>query len=324
MKKNIVVLVGGGGTEHEISLLSADYIESQIDRESFNVHRVLIDKKQKWTYQGLPINFTFDGELTMGNEKFKVDAAIPCIHGPPGETGEVQAFLELLKIPFLGCRSEASILSFNKLATKLLLENAGIKTAPFVQLQKEDGLSKLEAFFSEHQDIYLKATNQGSSVGCYHITDKGQISANLEEAFTYSPYVIAEKTIVGRELEVAVFEYQNKWTATIPGEIDCPSEFYSYEEKYSEKSETKTLVEAPNVSPENQNKMKEMALAAVETLKLRHLARIDFFLADDGEIYINEINTFPGHTKISMFPMMMENSGVKYFDYLNSTLNSLT
>ncbi len=324
MKKNIVVLVGGGGTEHEISLLSADYIESQIDREFFNVHRVLIDKKQKWTYQGLPINFTFDGELTMGNEKFKVDAAIPCIHGPPGETGEVQAFLELLKIPFLGCRSEASILSFNKLATKLLLENAGIKTAPFVQLQKEGGLSKLEAFFSEHQDIYLKATNQGSSVGCYHITDKGQISDNLKEAFTYSPYVIAEKTIVGRELEVAVFEYQNKWIATIPGEIDCPSEFYSYEEKYSENSKTKTLVEAPNVSPENQNKMKEMALAAVETLKLRHLARIDFFLADDGEIYINEINTFPGHTKISMFPMMMENSGVKYFDYLNGTLNSLT
>lgn len=324
MKKNIVVLVGGGGTEHEISLLSADYIESQIDREVFNVHRVLIDKSQKWTYQGLPINFTFDGELTMGSEKFKVDAAIPCIHGPPGETGEVQAFLELLNIPFLGCKSEASILSFNKLATKLLLENAGIKTAPFVQLQKEDGQKKLELFFKEHKDIYLKATNQGSSVGCYHITDEKEISSRLKEAFSYSPYVIAEKTINGRELEVAVFEYNKKWTATIPGEIDCPSEFYSYEEKYSENSETKTLVEAPNISAENQAKMKEMALAAVETLKLRHLARIDFFLADDGEIYINEINTFPGHTKISMFPMMMENSGVKYFDYLNHTLNSLT
>ncbi|MAZ48887.1 MAG: D-alanine--D-alanine ligase [Halobacteriovoraceae bacterium] len=321
MKKNIVLIKGGGGTEHDISLISAEYIASKIDRDKFNLHEVLIDKKGKWTSQGLPIDFSLNGEMISGSEKFKVDGAIPCIHGPPGETGEIQSYLNMNKIPYIGCGPEASTLCFNKLATKLILENAGIKTAPFIQVRKNENEQALTDFFKKHQDIFLKATNQGSSVGCYHITKLEELTFHLKEAFSLSPYVIAEKTIKGRELELAVYQDESGWHATLPGEIYCPNEFYTYEEKYSQNSQTKTLVVAPEISEQTSTKMKQIALEIVEVIKLRHLARIDFFLSEDGEVYINEINTFPGHTPISMFPMMMENAGLKYFNFLNYHLS---
>lgn len=323
MKKNIVLIKGGGGTEHDISLISAKFIASQVDQNQFNLHEVLIDKNGKWTSQGLPIDFNLNGAMTSGSESFHVDGVIPCIHGPPGETGEIQSYLKMNGIPFIGCGPEASMLCFNKLATKLILENAGVKTAPFVQITKETDSDVLLSFFKEHRDIFLKATNQGSSVGCYHITDEHNLKDSLKEAFSFSPFVIAEKTIIGRELEIAVYQSPSGWRATLPGEISCPSEFYTYEEKYSDESQTKTHVVAPDISDKISEEMEKIALKSVEILKLRHMARIDFFLSDQNEIFVNEVNTFPGHTSISMFPTMMENDGLKYFDFINYHLSKL-
>lgn len=323
MKKNILVVVGGDGTEHDISLISADYIESKIDTDQFNIHRVLIDKNGKWTAQGLPVNLNLNGKLDYGNESFKIDAAIPCIHGPPGESGEIQSLFKMADIPFLGCGPETSMICFNKLATKLFLESARIPTSPFINLPEENFEQSLSEFMTKHPEVYIKATNQGSSVGCYFSSNKEEALKLAKKAFQYSPYVIVEKSIKGRELEVAVFEYQNQWTFTRPGEIDCPNDFYTYEEKYAKDSKTKTLVEAPNLSDEQIAKIQSYAKSAQELIQIKDLARIDFFLADDGEILINEINTFPGHTPISMFPSMMENAGVLYSDYINYQLNKL-
>ena len=324
--KNVLVAKGGGSSEHEISLISAKYIESQINKNDFRILPVEIDKNFNWTYEGKPCLLTFDKILKTADEDFPIDLAIPIFHGYPGETGDIQSFFEILKLPYFGCKSEASVLCFNKLATKLWLEMAGLNTTPFLPINSTESseINKAYEFLKQHKVVYTKATNQGSSVGCYRCENDEELKKAIEEAFTHSPFVILEKEMLGRELEVSAFEYNKKVHITPPGEIECPDKFYSYEEKYSQESHTKTHVLAPNISEDIQTEIVRQAKIAFDSLKLRHLSRIDFFLTNEGEVVINEINTFPGHTQISMFPMMMENYGVKYSDYLNQTLHSLS
>lgn len=323
--KNILLLKGGAGAEHDVSLVSAQYIASQIDTKKFNIIDVIIEKNFKWfssnksCYLGENQNLIFPNS----NESLKIDAAIPCIHGQPGETGEIQSYLSLKNIPFLGCQSEASVLCFNKLATKLWLESVGLKTTPFLNIHKDVESSTVAEFFDQHKSVYIKATNQGSSVGCYPCNDKKDLHKLVNKAFEFSPFVIIEKTISGRELEVAAFEHEDKLYFSKPGEIVCPDDFYSYEEKYSKNSTTQTYVEAINLQTETIKEIQRQAKIAFQSLKLRHLSRIDFFLTDENEVYINEINTFPGHTSISMFPLMLENMGISYFNFLNGHLEKL-
>ncbi len=324
--KNILLIKGGGSTEHEISLISAQYIKDQINSNEFHVVDVEIDKNFTWRHQGEICQLNFDRTLQTTHKKIKIDIAIPCIHGFPGETGDIQSFFELIKLPYLGCNPETNTLCFNKLATKVWLEKVGVPTSPFMQLHnaKDESLQTAETFLKEHHVVYVKATNQGSSVGCYRCQTTQELKQACKEAFEYSPFVIIEKEIKGREVEVSAFEYENKLHITLPGEIECPSQFYSYEEKYNKNSETKTHVEAPNLNQEVLQKINKYAFRACQSLKVRHLSRLDFFVTESDEVILNEINTFPGHTKISMFPMMMENYGVKYSDFINSNLKSLT
>jgi len=322
--KNVLLLKGGGSTEHEVSLMSANYIEEQIDKSKFNVFPVEIDKEFTWKLAGQSCEVTFNKKLKTKDTEVDIDVVIPCLHGYPGETGEIAAFFQLLKIPYLGCNAETSTICFNKLLTKLSLELSGVATTPYLQVHGPDDITPAQKFLADNGVVYVKATNQGSSVGCYKVSTEAELKHAIKDAFNFSPFVIIEKGLVGRELEVAVFEYENKWHITKPGEIICPGDFYSYEEKYSQTSHTKTIVEAGGISSEIHTRIKDQADKAISCLKLRHLSRIDFFLTEDGQLYLNEPNTFPGHTEISMFPTMMENYGVKYSDFLNSLLDSLS
>ena len=321
--KNILLIMGGGSSEHDISLISAEYIKAQVDISKFNLLIVEIDKEFKWRHNGSPCELTFNRILKSSDTEIEIHAAIPCIHGYPGETGDIQSFFELIELPFFGCNSETSVLCFNKLMTKLMLEVHGLKTAPFMQVNTLADLIKAQAFFNQHKSIYVKATNQGSSVGCYRVDNSDELEATIKEAFNFSPYVILEKEIIGRELEVSAFEYDGIVHTTKPGEIDCPNEFYTYEAKYDQNSQTKTIVEAQDIDKESLDEIHRQAATAFSALKLRHSSRIDFFLTDSGEVLINEVNTFPGHTNISMFPMMMENYGVKYSEFINQHLSTL-
>lgn len=324
MKKNVLLICGGGGTEHDISLRSAKFfVEKLSSIPELVVHFVEIGKDNiRRDKDGNPCELRKDGYLVIGERSIKLDYAIPCIHGPPGETGHIQAVFEMMGLPFLGCNHEASILCFNKISTKLWLAALNIPVTPYVFLSEfnEEGIEQTMKFFDEHKDIFIKASEQGSSVGCYHVTDKAKIKEALKMAFDYSPFVLVEKTIKGRELEIATFQHQGKIQTTNPGEISCPEQFYTYEEKYSSVSKTQTLVEAPGLSETIKKEMRTYALKAFSGLKLKDLARIDFFLDKDGHIYLNEINTFPGHTSISLFPMMMEHSGLKYQDYIKERI----
>ncbi len=321
--KNILLLQGGGSTEHEISLISAKYIESKVDQSKFKVYKVEISKNFEWLHEGVKCELNHNRELILKDQKLSIHALIPCLHGYPGETGDIQSYCQLINLPYLGCNSETSVLCFNKLVTKLMLESAGVKTTPFIQVSKNES-DLANNFLSEHKSIFVKATNQGSSVGCYLVNDKQELKEKIAEAFKFSPYVILEKNISGRELEVAAYEYKGNTYITPPGEIRCPNHFYSYEEKYSKTSHTQTDILAKDIDQTIVDEINRQSKIAWSALKLRHMARIDFFLSSDGEIFINEVNTFPGHTSISMFPSMMERDGVSYSDFINDILINIS
>lgn len=326
MKKNLLLIFGGGGSEHDISIVSSKYLKSSINTEDFNIIEVEITKNDGWKSNNKKSNLDFDGYLNIeGKEKVKIDFVVPCIHGFPGETGDLQSYLELIKLPYLGCNSESSKICFNKALTKLWLDKVGIATTPFIILSdnSKDSLLQIRDFYNEHGSLFVKASNQGSSVGCYPLTDLNKLEDIIQEAFSLSDFVIVEKNITGRELEVSTFEYKNQIHASKPGEIICPSKFYSFEEKYNNSSHTETAIEAKNLTDEQVIKIQTMAKNAFQCLKLSDLSRIDFFLTQEGEIFINEINTFPGLTPISMFPKMMENYGVKFKDYLSERFSQL-
>lgn len=315
MKKNILLLCGGGGTEHEVSLVSSKYIEKNLnDIGLYNVIKVEIGKDKVFrilnndgTY-GEIVEMNFKRQL-VGASTIDIHIVVPCIHGPPGETGEIQTFFELIGLPYVGCGPEASLISFNKVSSKLWYNALDIPNTPFEFLSSMEDKKRAHDLFDRYGKVFVKAASQGSSVGCYQIFKKEELDNALVSAFSYSSYVLVEKMVNARELEISTYEYDGTIFTTVPGEINCPSKFYSYEEKYNPNSKTTTEIVAPNLPSSAVEQMRTYALKAFTHLKLRHLSRIDFFYTDEGEIFLNEINTFPGMTPISMFPKMMENNG---------------
>jgi len=305
--KHILLLCGGNGTEHKVSLVSAKYVEETL--------RSLSD------YQVTSMELKGDYDLSKILQQQNPDLIVPCIHGPPGETGDIQSLLEILRYKYIGCAAEASRICFNKVTSKLWFNALDIPNTPFIFLSENTAESKQKAlrFYQQQKGkVFIKASSQGSSVGCYmpSESDEKDYLNKIEEAFKHSPFVLVEEKVDARELEISVYEHQGKIMTTVPGEIICPGKFYSYEEKYSAKSQTSTELVAPGLTSAQINLMRQYAERAFVHLKLRHLSRVDFFLTRAGIIYLNEINTFPGMTPISMFPKMMENNGHKFKDFL--------
>lgn len=326
MKKNILIICGGGGEEHDISLTSANYLLQKLrGTQDLNVLDMEITKSGKRLNQaGEELELRRAGELVWkeSGKTETIDFFIPCIHGPPGENGMIQGLFEMMGVPYLGCGPEASQICFNKATTKLWLEALAIPNTPwtFLDSLSRANLDKAFDFFDQYKDVFIKAASQGSSIGCYHITDKAKLQEKLKEAFDFGAYVLMEKTMQGRELEVAVFETPQGTKVSAPGEIVCPSQFYSFEEKYAHHSDTQTHPKAQNLSANQVHKIQELALKAFQALKLKHLARVDFFLSSDGQIYLNEINTFPGMTPISLFPAMLEAYGLSIQTFLTDII----
>ncbi len=321
---NVLLLCGGGGSEHDISLISAEHIYNSLKNiEDFQVFQIEICKDgQRKDQNGDLCELRKSGEIFYpeSNKTVYLHFAIPCIHGPPGESGEIQGIFEMMGLPYLGTRGEASILCFNKLSTKLYFDALNIPNTPYLFLWDENQTELAFETLKDWGTVFVKATNQGSSIGCYKVTNKDQLAKVLPHAFELSPYVLLEKAVSARELEVSAYESNGQLVVTGPGEILCPDGFYTYEEKYNNESHTDTAVTAQGLSPEQVDQIKSMASKAFKALKLRDLSRIDFFLCEDGTIYLNEINTFPGMTPISMFPKMMENRGDSFKDWLNEII----
>lgn len=324
---NTLLICGGGGSEHEVSLRTADFIERHLQAcDDIDLMRVEMDGHGRLRDgDGNTWRLGQDRHLRSERGEREIHYVVPAIHGYPGETGDLQSMLELYGIPYFGCGPEASKTCFNKITTKLWLSALGIDNTPYQFLcsNESEETAKASMALEEWGEIFIKASNQGSSVGCYKVSSADELPAALEQAFELSPYVLVEKCLRVRELEVAAYTYDGMLVITPPGEVCAPSDtFYSYEEKYQEDSRAVTHVEAKGLSEAQLGWIHEASRKAFGGLQLRDLSRIDFFLTDDGEIYLNEVNTFPGMTSISMFPKMMENAGHDFGAYLSGRIRA--
>ncbi|MCX2831588.1 D-alanine--D-alanine ligase [Microbulbifer thermotolerans] len=325
---NTLLICGGGGSEHQVSLRTADFIERQLcELEEVALERVEMDGNGRLTDRHGQVR-RLDQDRTLRDENggaWEVHYVIPAIHGYPGETGDLQSLLDLFGIPYYGCGPEASKICFNKVTTKLWLSALGIDNTPYQYLssREPEELAKASMALEEWGQVFVKASNQGSSVGCYKVSSTQELDRALEQAFALSPYVLVEKCLKVRELEVAVYPYEGKLVITPPGEVCAPAgSFYSYEEKYSDASRAVTHVEAPGLSEAQVSWIHEAARRAFIGLQLKDLSRIDFFLTESGEIYLNEVNTFPGMTSISMFPKMMAHAGHDFRRYMANLIRA--
>ncbi len=314
-KPEILLLYGGDGTEHKISAMSAKFLEETFCK---------LDIK----FNTLELTGNYYHSLTkhLKDNLNNISFIIPCIHGTPGETGEIQPVFELAGIPYLGSGGSESQICFNKVSSKLYFNQLDIPNTPFIFINNtnESELKKATIFFNQFGEVFVKASSQGSSIGCFKVTKESDLKTSINKALKLSPYVLIEKNIIGRELEVAVFEYKGDVKATYPGEIIPPSNnFYSFEEKYNvSRSTTTTNIKAPNLPENISNEIINYAIKAFKYLHLKDLSRIDFFLTNNNEIYLNEINTFPGMTPISMFPQMLEASNIYFKDFIKDRYTS--
>jgi len=323
----VLLLCGGGGSEHEISLLSANFLADQLaSLNQIAVTRVeMLTDHWKLADDGSRCRLDLDGQIQFddGRDGVKIDFVVPCIHGFPGETGDIQSFLELIGLPYLGCGSEASKLCFNKISTKLWLSALGIPNTPFVFFCRDDSDAHQQAreALARWGRVFVKAASQGSSVGCYCVSDEAALDKAIHAAFGYSEQVLVEQAVTPRELEVAVYCYEGELIVTDPGEIVCPeNSFYSYEEKYSAASHSSTRLEAEGLTEAQKQTIRNHARKAFVQMQLSDLARVDFFLTRDGQILLNEINTFPGMTPISMFPKLLAHQGHDFSRFLEALI----
>lgn len=331
LKTNILLVCGGGSAEHEVSLVSAAYLQEQLQKQpDFNIIRVEIDADNAgWLLDnGSQVTFDIHSKgLQTDKGLLPVDYIVPCIHGFPGETGDLQSMFELADIPYLGCGPEASRNSFNKITSKLWYDALGIPNTPYLFLSDNspESVARGEEAFEQWGKVFVKAASQGSSVGCYSVTEKQQVAEAIRSAFMFSDQVLVEKSVEPRELEVAAYEFAGELFISKPGEVISPEDgFYSYDEKYSTDSHSVTEIEAKGLSEKQISDIKVYSYKVFKQMQLKDLARVDFFLTKDDEIYLNEVNTFPGMTPISMFPKMLENNGHRFSEFLTAAIRQAT
>ncbi|WP_413113543.1 D-alanine--D-alanine ligase [Thaumasiovibrio sp. DFM-14] len=321
--KRVLLLCGGGGSEHDVSLVSAKFIRSQLSLIShFDVIQVLMTDDGWLTEDGHSCQLGWNKVLLVGDTHLEIDVVVPCIHGFPGETGDLQSMLEMMGLPYIGCNSESSKNCFNKITTKLWFDALEIPNTPYLFLSENNlqALKEATAALEKWGSVFVKAACQGSSIGCYKATDEASLTLALNEAFQYSDQVLIEKALKPRELEIAAYEIDGEVVVTPPGEVFSPDDtFYTYDEKYSTESHSSTTLNA-DISEAQRDEMMRLAKKAFKHMKLRDLSRIDFFLSEDEEILLNEINTFPGMTPISMFPKLLENNGHSMVDFLRQAI----
>jgi D-alanine-D-alanine ligase len=340
-KIRVGILFGGKSAEHEVSLQSAKNIAEAIDKDKYEISLIGIDKTGRWL---LPNQSQFllsasDAKLVrlnMENEQIValipqsggkltnlsdenshtvVDVVFPILHGPFGEDGTVQGLLKLAGVPFVGAGVLGSAVGMDKDVMKRLLRDAAIPIPGFVAV-REENTPDFDALSAElGLPFFVKPANLGSSVGVNKVRNRTAFEKACNEAFQYDTKVLIEEFIDGRELECSVLGNQNP-IASMVGEVTPSHEFYSYEAKYIDDHGAALEVPA-DIPAETSERVRELAIKTFKTLSGEGLGRVDFFLKKDGALLVNEINTIPGFTKISMYPRLWEMSGISYRELID-------
>lgn len=358
MKKiNVGIIFGGKSGEHEVSIVSATSIFKALDKNKYNVTLLGIDKGGRWLLQDekeflshsvnprllnlsranntvAMIPFQAKNTLISINENNptadpkKFDVIIPVLHGTYGEDGTIQGLFELANIPYVGSGVLGSAVGMDKEFARKILAAEGIPVVKTEIIRRHDYQKNPQAYIDKMVKIFglphfIKPANAGSSVGVHKIKDASKAIEQYKDAFLYDTKILVEQMVDARELECSVLGNNEPKVANVIGEITPTGhhEFYSYEAKYIDENGADLKIPAQNLSAEVENQLRDFAGRAFKALECRGLARVDFFMdRKTNQIFLNEVNTFPGFTSISMYPKLWEASGLKYADLLDQLI----
>ena len=342
-KINVMVIFGGQSGEHDVSLRSAQTVIGALDPDKYNVTQVGITREGGWLASGDPMaaltahSPLFQIEGTTGTPievhpdpglpmltSDAIDVVFPVLHGPMGEDGTIQGMLKLAGIPFVGSGVLGSAVAMDKVMTKLILSQAGIPQADWLMVNKRELAESPEEIFDEIEEklgypCFVKPANMGSSVGVSKAHDQSELKVALETAVGYDRRIVVEQGVNGRELEISVLG-NDRPRASVAGEIRPVNEFYDYNAKYVD--DGSELIIPADITPEALADMQDVAIRSFRALDLAGLARVDFFLEHGTDrVLLNEVNTMPGFTAISMYPMLWEASGLPLTELIDMLIS---
>ena len=338
-KLKLGVIFGGMSTENEVSCVSGISVIKHLNKEKYEINPIYIDKSGNWFKLKIE-DIAKEGEELENRETIsniieyikEMDVIFPVLHGLYGEDGTIQGLFKLLKVPYVGCGVLASSVGMDKAYTKVIFDKANINQTKYVYIRKynEDYIYVDEKFDEQIISLdeiskividklkfpmFIKPSNSGSSVGINKAHNIQELKSAIEEAAKYDNKILVEEGIIGREVECAVLGNEDVISSCV-GEIKAADEFYSYDAKYNNE-ESKTLIPA-EISKEKSSEIQKLAIKAFKAIDGKGLSRVDFFIEDKTEkVYINEINTLPGFTSISMYPKLFEQVGIGYTELLD-------
>lgn len=343
MQKKIRVglLFGGKSAEHEVSLQSAKNIIDAIDQDKYDVVLISIDKQGNWLLQNTPhfllnsqnpkliklnqasetVTLVPQGNGTLANldnpqSNTSLDVVFPILHGPYGEDGTTQGMLKLAQVPFVGSGVLGSAISMDKEISKRLCHSADIPIAPFLVYRAHETKPQYQDVVEQlGLPLFIKPANLGSSVGVSKVRDEAEFHAAVANAFLYDHKILLEAFIDGREIECSVLG-NDEPIASVTGEIITYHDFYTYKAKYVDEQGAALQIPA-DLPPETTQRIQSLSIQTFTTLSCAGLARVDFFVTPNGEPIVNEINTMPGFTSISMYPRLWEASGITYSELID-------
>ena len=329
----VVLLYGGNSPEHDVSRSSALHVVKSIDLKRYETHLVAIDKSGIWYEFKRDLSTQDQSSLDRplpieGHQINPVEylsafnsmeiIVFPVLHGPNGEDGTIQGFLELFDITYVGSGVLSSALCMDKIKCKQLLYAHNVPQTKWISIHKSSIADLKEHSINLDGDLFVKPANMGSSIGISKVTDRKNIKKALSKAAEYDEWIIVEEAINGREIEVAILE-DGELAASVPGEIIPGADFYDYEDKYEDGA---TLQIPAPLTDDEVLKVQELAITVFKLLNCRDLARVDFFYKESKkEWLVNEVNTMPGFTPISMYPKLWSATGIPYEVLVNHLLS---
>ena len=331
------VIYGGKSTENEVSIKSAKSVIENLDKNKYDIYPTYIDKNGEWYEDKESKKIKIENIIEYLKQ---FDVVFPVLHGLYGEDGTIQGMFELFDIKYVGCKVLASSVGMDKVYTKLIFDKARINQTKYIYIKKDTDSKYIyvdEEFNEKIMDVeeiatiaeeklkypmFVKPSNSGSSVGVNKAENREQLIKNIEIAAKFDRKILIEEGIKGKEVECAVLETKDgRIEVTNPGEIIPAGEYYSFDSKYNDK-ESKTLNNA-RITEEQKEEIKKLALKAFKAIDGSGLSRVDFFVGDEtGKIFINEINTMPGFTQISMYPKLFNEYGYTYSELLDKLINN--
>jgi D-alanine-D-alanine ligase len=334
-RTTVLLLFGGESSEHDVSISSARNVYAAIDDEKYTVLLSYIDRQGKWwllDYLGSEISTHGAPQITPvlgtgsfitipGSRIITPDVILPILHGKNGEDGSVQGLAQLLHTPIVGCDMTSSAICMDKVATKEILMTHSISVAPYEVHRvgdKRPDFNQLSMRLGS--PMFVKPAKAGSSVGVSKVYSEEELTKALELAHVHDKVALIERGITGRELEVSVLGNPPRHEVSGVGEVKPGADFYSYDAKYASSSTSQLTIPA-EIDDKTRARLRHMAGTVYELLGCRGLSRVDFFLGDDGTIYVNEINTLPGFTNISMYSKLWREEGMSYSQLIERLLS---